>query len=206
LASGTRIDSTISAPPRAMRPLNATSASRPGAYSLTMVTIFLAPFFTAQSAMIADDCGADKIRRTLHRGGGARHQHDRRYPALGGERRDRQRGWRDADPENANLLVDDQILGEALCRVRRRRIVLDDELDLAAGDGVAVLLQVDLGTVDRGLSGGVEGARHRPDQAELEDLLGRRRTRQGGERHEARERGGGTRPGLQHGVPSPMLA
>src|SRR5262249_58599807 len=66
LASGTRIVSMICAPPLTAASLNVVSDSTPGAQSLTMVTIFLAPFLTAQSAMIADDCPSVKLVRTMN--------------------------------------------------------------------------------------------------------------------------------------------
>src|ERR1700722_14859260 len=56
LASGSRVDSTISPPPCVNRVLNAVSASMPGAQSLTRVTTFLLPFLNAHSPMI-QDCG-----------------------------------------------------------------------------------------------------------------------------------------------------
>ena len=60
---------------------------------------------------------------------------------LGRERRDRERGRRDAEAgDDADLVVDDQLLREALGVVGNRAVILDDDLDLLAGDGVAVLL------------------------------------------------------------------
>src|SRR5579862_8825442 len=56
LASGSRIDSTISPPTWVNRVLKAVSASTPGAQSLTSVTTFLLPFLNAHSPMI-QDCG-----------------------------------------------------------------------------------------------------------------------------------------------------
>src|SRR5207248_9567598 len=57
LASGIRIDSTISPPTCLKRVVNAVSASAPGAQSLTKVTTRLLPFFAAHSAR-TQDCGA----------------------------------------------------------------------------------------------------------------------------------------------------
>ena len=60
---------------------------------------------------------------------------------FGGERRDRERRRRDAEAgEEGHLVVDDQVLRDALGIVGNGAVVLDDELDLLAGDGVAVLL------------------------------------------------------------------
>src|SRR5277367_3992675 len=56
LASGKRIDSTISPPTCLKRVAKATSASIPGAQSLTSVTTFLLPFLKAHS-LIIHDCG-----------------------------------------------------------------------------------------------------------------------------------------------------
>ena len=55
----------ICAPPLVAASLNVVSDSTPGAQSLTMVTIFLAPFFTAQSAMIEEDWPSVKLVRTI---------------------------------------------------------------------------------------------------------------------------------------------
>src|ERR1700676_300650 len=57
LASGTRIDSTISPPTWVQRVLNEVSASVPGAQSLTKVTTRLLPFLIAHSASV-QACGA----------------------------------------------------------------------------------------------------------------------------------------------------
>ena len=65
--------------------------------------------------------------------------------AFGGERRDRKRGRRDAEAgDDVDLVVDDQFLRDALGVVGNGAVVLDDDLDLLAGDGVAVLLHVEL--------------------------------------------------------------
>ena len=57
LASGTRSNSMISPPTCVKRVLNAVSASVPGAHSLTSVTTRLRPFLIAHSAQI-QACGA----------------------------------------------------------------------------------------------------------------------------------------------------
>ena len=50
------------------------------------------------------------------------------------------RGRRDAEAgEEVDLVVDDQLLREALGVVGHGAVVLDDDLDLLAGDRVAVL-------------------------------------------------------------------
>jgi hypothetical protein len=66
--------------------------------------------------------------------------------ALGCERR----------ADDRNLVVDDQLLCQALGVVGNTGIILDDEIDLLAGDGVAVLLHVKL---DAGLHLLADGAR-----------------------------------------------
>ncbi len=71
------------------------------------------------------------------------------------------------------MIVDDQLLRQALGVVGNGAVVLEDDLDLAAGDRVAVLLHIKShGGVDllagRGLAAG-----HRKNKADLHGLLGR---------------------------------
>ena len=64
LRSGTRRFSTI-VPPSALNfSLNDFSASMPGPKSVTRVTTFLMPFFTAHSAIGTEDCARVKLVRT----------------------------------------------------------------------------------------------------------------------------------------------
>ena len=59
------------------------------------------------------------------------------------------------------------------------RVVLQDDFDLLAGDGIAVLLHVELDRVVDLLAGRGLAAGHRQDQADLDGLLGvSRRERQ----------------------------
>ena len=61
------------------------------------------------------------------------------------QRRDRERGRRDAKAgQEIHLVVDDQFLSDALGIVGNRGVVANDELDLLAGDHVAMLRHVKL--------------------------------------------------------------
>ena len=95
---------------------------------------------------------------------------------LGHQRRDRERGRRDADADDIDLIVDDHVLDDAARIVGNAAVVPHDQLDLAAGDRVTVLLHVKL---DRGRelpADGVEaGAGHRHAHADFEDSCRRPR-------------------------------
>ena len=95
-------------------------------------------------------------------------------------------GVRPKPAMHVDLVVDDQLLREALGVVGDAGVVLDDELDLLAGDGVAVLLHVELdGRLDllagRGLLAG-----HRQDEADLDRVLRPGRAGQGEQRRRGR--------------------
>ncbi len=107
--------------------------------------------------------------------------------ACGCERRGRERGRRHAEAgDEIDLVVDDQLLRGGLGLVRNRGVVLEDDLDLLAGDGVALLLHVELDRVLDLLAGRGLAAGHRQDQADLDGVLGL-----GG--HDGREAGDGGR-------------
>jgi hypothetical protein len=90
--------------------------------------------------------------------------------------------------EHAHLLLHDELLREALGRFRcDTRVVLDDEIDLAACDRVAILLHVEPARGLELLAGRGERTGQRNDEADLERLAGgerrldeRRRQRRGG--------------------------
>jgi len=73
--------------------------------------------------------------------------------------------------DEADLVVDDQFLRETLGIVGNRRVVLQDDFDLLAGDGVALLLHVQLDRIVDLLAGRGLAAGHRQDQADLHALL-----------------------------------
>ena len=109
---------------------------------------------------------------------------------LGRQRRrgKRRRGNAEAGDE-IDLVVDDQFLREALGVVGNRAVILQDDLDLLAGDGVALLLHVELDRVVDLLAGRRLAAGHRQDQADLHGLLRlRRRKRQPRRRARRRRR------------------
>ncbi len=68
-------------------------------------------------------------------------------------------------------VVDDQFLRETLGIVGNRRVVLQDDFDFLAGDGVALLLHVQLDRIVDLLAGRGLAAGHRQDQADLHALL-----------------------------------
>ena len=77
-------------------------------------------------------------------------------------------GVRPKPASTVDLVVDDQLLREAAGRVGHAAVVLEDDLDLAAGDLVAVLRHAELdGGVDLA-AGGRLRAGHRQDQADLD--------------------------------------
>ena len=89
--------------------------------------------------------------------------------ALRGDRRGGQRERREAEAgEHGDLVVDDQLLRDAPGRVGHAGVVLEDQLDLASGDRVAVLRQVEPGAGLDLPAGGGERAGHRQDQADLQ--------------------------------------
>jgi hypothetical protein len=79
---------------------------------------------------------------------------------------------RDAEAGNeTDLVVDDQFLGEALGVVGKGSIIPEDDFDLLAGNGVAVLLHIQLDRIVDLLAGRRLAARHRQDQADLDAFL-----------------------------------
>ena len=70
------------------------------------------------------------------------------------------------------MIVDDELLGEPLGVVGDAAVIPDDELDLLAGHGVAMLRHVELDCGDDFLPGGADRAGHRHDEADLDGVLG----------------------------------
>jgi hypothetical protein len=126
------------------------------------------PFLNAQGEAGAHDEGRGFGDRR-----GARRHHDLGHLGLGGDRRHGERNRGEAKArQHGDLVVDDEFLGEPLGDIGHAGIVLQDHLDLLAGDGGAVARLVELhGGVDllagRGLLAG-----HRQDQADLHGVLG----------------------------------
>ena len=77
--------------------------------------------------------------------------------------------------EDVDLVVDDQFLREPPRDVRHGGVVLDDQLDLLAGDRGAVLLLIELHAAHDLLADRGELAGQRLDDADLDGVLGRGR-------------------------------
>ena len=69
------------------------------------------------------------------------------------------------------MVVDDQLLRQPLADVGHAAIVADEELDLLAGDHVAMLRHVELDGGGDFLAGGAHRAGHRQDEADLDGVL-----------------------------------
>ncbi len=104
--------------------------------------------------------------------GGARDHDHGRDLGLGHELAVGQHGRRDAAGDDLHLVVDDHLLDQAARVVGDAGVVAQDQLDLLAGDHVAVLLDVEP-RAGRGLpAGGIEtGAGHGEAHADLDHLL-----------------------------------
>src|SRR5262249_30380005 len=96
---------------------------------------------------------------------------DFRRLALAGERSDRKgRGGYAEAGEESDLVVDDEILRDALGVVGHRAVVLDDQLDLLAGNSVAMLRHIKLGSGGLLFAGRLLLAAHRQNQADFDVL------------------------------------
>ena len=81
------------------------------------------------------EAGAHDIGGGLGDGRGARRHHDFGHLRLRRERRDGERDRREAEArDEGDLVVDDEFLRNALGHIGRAGVVLDDQLDLLAGD------------------------------------------------------------------------
>ena len=131
---------------------------------------------------VGDDAGllaeretrAHVIGRAFGDDGCARHHHHGRHLGFGRNRRHRHGARRQAGAEEIDLVVDDQFLGQPLGIVGNAAVVPDDQLDLLAGDGVAVLRHVELGAVRDLAADGALHAGHRNDDPDLDGLGGLR--------------------------------
>jgi hypothetical protein len=142
------------------------AASAPGAQSDWTITTFLLPFFAAHE--IGRALGDDRRAGDHDNGRNLALRHDRRH----GER-----GWRDAGADHADLVVDDKLLRETLGVIRHAGVVLDDQLDLLAGNRRPVLRHIELGGRGDLLTYRGEHAGQRHNDADLDGILGNRRIR-----------------------------
>ena len=118
-----------------------------------------------------------------HRGGRVHHHH--RLLRLSRERRYRERGRRQAEAgENVDVVLDHQLLRQPLADVAGGAgvVVANDQLDLAAGDRIAVSGEIEADAVLDLLAIGPERPGHRQHQTNL-DRLGAERDR----RHRQRQ-------------------
>src|SRR5262249_7632688 len=97
--------------------------------------------------------------------------HHGRDFSFGRDRRHGHRAWRQSGAEKIHLVIDDQFLRQPLGIVRYALVVFDDELDLLAGDSVAVLRNVELGRVGDLAPDGRRSAGHRDDNADFYGFL-----------------------------------
>ena len=154
---------------------NAVSASAPGAQSLTSETTFLLPFFAAHSPMIIEDWPSVKLVRTMK---------GERSTVIDAPEMITTVGilacvtsWVIASA--VGVIPPSTILTFSLtiisCTTRRarpgRRVLAHDQLDLLAGDPVAVELHVELGAGERLAADGLEAAGQRQASADLDDIL-----------------------------------
>ena len=122
------------------------------------MTTFLMPFCAAQSAIGTVACGRVKLVRTMKGEASVIIEVAAAMTTCGtlacvaSGAVARASGVRPKPARTVDLVVDDQLLRDALGDVGDAGVVLDDQLDLLAGDRVAVLLHVELAPPPR--SGG----------------------------------------------------
>ena len=142
--------------------MKVSSASSPGANSVTSVTALLEPFFTAQSAMMADDCASVQLVRTK--------KGDFSTTAVVLDNMITVGFWASVSsgalgmrsavrppPMTSTLSLTMSFLDQALAGLAGGGVVLDDQLDLLAGHAVAVLLDVEAGAGDHLLACAASG-------------------------------------------------
>ena len=76
-------------------------------------------------------------------------------------------------PRKVDLVVDDHLLGEPLGVVGHAGVVADDQLDLFAGNHVAVLRHIEVGAGGDFPPHRGRGSGHRRDDADLDRILRR---------------------------------
>ena len=135
----------------------------------------------------------NEIRRLRRRDRGARGQDQRGFLRFCGERRDRERGRRSADAQHVDLFADDHLLDQPARIIGDAAVIADDQLNLAAGHSVAVLLHIKL---QRGLQLSAPGAEAGAGQWHADADFERRVSGRGTGKQSAR---GGHRHSLKHG-------
>ena len=132
------------------------------------------------------EAGARDVRRRLGDRGGARGHHQLDRLRLGRERRRRHRRRRHAEArDDVHLVIDEELLGEPLGVVGNGAVVLEQNLDLLAGDRRTMLLHVELDAGIDLLAGRSLRPGHRQDEADLDAVL---RERAAGEQRCERQR------------------
>ena len=182
--SGTRNAPTTSPPFAVNTFLNVASASRPGAVvadqRVDLLDLVLGgPLGDRRRHLRQRERHPHDVGRLRGDRAGRGVHDDHRDLRLGRDRRDRHRVRRQAEAgQELHLVARHQLLRHALGEIGRRAgRVLDDELDLLAGDRVAVRLHVRAHAVRDLTAVGRERPRHLHHDADLDRLLGDGRRR-----------------------------
>jgi hypothetical protein len=109
----------------------------------TLRSVFRRPVRKHAGLLGVGPAGADKIRRPFRDDGRPRHHDDRRRLAFVDQRRNGQHVRRQTAAQNGDLVGNDQLLGYPLRIVGNAGVIPDDQLDLAAGNHIAVLRHVE---------------------------------------------------------------
>ena len=136
--------------------------------------VFRSPVGQCHRSLRQGEAGAHDVRRGQgDAAGGCGHDHLGCF-GLGGNGGCSQGRWRDAKTsQHIDLVIDHQFLRQAFGDIRDAGVVFDDQLDLAAGHGVAVLRHVEASSRFNLATGGGLLPGHGQDQADFElSLLG----------------------------------
>jgi hypothetical protein len=151
----------------------AVSASAPVVHERNdlLAAVFRRPVAHDHRRLAEREAGAHHERRAVDRDRCARDDHHGGDFRLRDKLGERERGRRDAREHDVDLVVDDHFLHDAACYVRHPRVLAHDQLDLLAGDPVAVELHVELGARERLAADRLEAAGQRQASADLDDVL-----------------------------------
>ncbi len=116
--------------------------------------------------------GPDKVGRLFDHGSRAGEHNDGWHLGLGEERCARDQVCREAAANDVYLVIDYKLLEKTFSRLTGRGAVLDQQLDLPAGNRITVLFHIKAGACDYLLTRGCERAGHRHYHSDLDDVLG----------------------------------